>query len=266
MKTFKDYLIESSKEYECRLKTVHPLDDTAMKSLEQCIQKYHILDISKPRKTILQDTPLDFPNVQNKEVYIVDFKTALPYSSYVLQQEIRAIWNIPEEYIVIRNFNEPIEIESEKLLADKEINAAAEKKNLIKNSLLSTDPVYPVEEQGMDGSNFYGNEYNNNFLNQLAKVKAERKENRVEPKAPLFSWLEYPKTELEKDGFNDGLSDSTNAVRPVPENKMKNKENVKPAVDAMKTSYGAFENDPMVSKQFVDDKGKKVGISTKLNK
>ena len=252
MKSLKDYLIESTKEYDYRLKTVHSIKDEDVKSLEKMLSKYHLIDISKMKKTILQDTPLDFPNVKNKEVYIIDFKTSLPCSQYVLQQEIKTLWNTPEDFVVVRNLNEPKEIETDRLLADAEINQTAIEKKLAPNSKLSTDSEYPVEEQGVAGSTLYGNEYNSNFLTQLAKIQSERKENRVEPKAPLFSWLKYPEHPLEENGFNDGLSHTTNAAKSVPQNKIDAKKIPVAEIETMKNSYGALQNDPVVTKSFKD--------------
>jgi hypothetical protein len=49
---------------------------------------------SKPRKTIVQKAPKDFPNIKEGEVYILQIETRMPASSYLMQQELCGELNI----------------------------------------------------------------------------------------------------------------------------------------------------------------------------
>ena len=88
MKTLNDYLMESAKTYEFRLKTCCELSDDQLDSLEKHMRKYEAFDIESPKRTILQSAPLDFHNVGATEIYIMDFKTKLPMSPAMLVNEL----------------------------------------------------------------------------------------------------------------------------------------------------------------------------------
>jgi hypothetical protein len=161
--------------------------------IETYLQRFKLVDISRPFKTILQKAPLDFPNVQNAEVFMIDFETAFPLSSYVAAEELRTLLNIPGGSIVVRGANEPIEIETKLLNQKAEVEEAAEKKDLKPAPLLNTDSQYPESEQGTDGQNYYGNSYNSRFLDTIKEIEDSRKATKFDPPAPLFKWLEMPK-------------------------------------------------------------------------
>lgn len=85
----KHYIAETERTYTYKLKTICQLDDYAMDRIEQVCLKYQPIDISRPRKLMMQKAPLDFNNVDAAEVWVVDFEFGLPVSSYVLGEEIR---------------------------------------------------------------------------------------------------------------------------------------------------------------------------------
>ena len=122
----KQYINEAEKQYNLRLKTIVPLDDSVMDRIENYLVKYNPLSISRPNKTILQREPLDFPNVDAAEVYIVDMTFGLPAAPHVIRADLRKLLDAPENFVFVRNRNEPGEIESERLnaLADIELEAA----------------------------------------------------------------------------------------------------------------------------------------------
>jgi hypothetical protein len=214
-KSFKHYLEESVKEYHYRIKTVVPLDEESMDNLEYALTKYNLIDISDVTKTIMQKHPLDFYDVDNAEVYIVDVVTGLPASAYVLQQELRIALRIPEKYIVVRTDNDPIERQGQHLANKQEMEDEADEKGWERESLLNVDSVYPEHEHEEDGSNYYGDEYNQKLNKYLSQVKSERTSDQYEAPAPLFSWMDMPQDYPwagPTDDFNDGLD----APKPVP--------------------------------------------------
>jgi len=95
----KQYLTETEKQYNLRLKTIVPLDDGLMDRIETCVARYNPVSVSRPKKTILQRTPLDFPNVTCAEVYIVDMTFSLPTAPHVLRADIRKLLDAPENYL-----------------------------------------------------------------------------------------------------------------------------------------------------------------------
>lgn len=193
---FKDYLnkVISDKRYHYRLKTVVPLDDKALDAIEHAVRRYMPLDMSRVTKTILQKTPLDFPGLQNMEVFMVDLVLGLPASAYVLQQEFKTALGIPEKYVVVRADNEPLEIDGQILNAEEEIRVEARDKKLKPASLLA-NPDYP-EAVPVDACELYGSEYNSGLLDYMAQVAATRDKENVDPPSPLFSWLNMPKSDV----------------------------------------------------------------------
>jgi len=219
-KTFIEHLIESDREYSYRIKSVVDFDDTQMEKLERLVQKYELRDMESPRKTIIQDHPLDFPDVNHAEVYIIDIVTGVPVSSYILQQEIRENLKVPEKFIVVRSENDPLEIETEKMLAMKDMRDEAEKKGLERDALLSTSSVYVEDENSVPGEEMYGDIYNKRFLDTLAQISATRSPEFIENKGTgIFSWLNNEVDDVPEimtdDSFNSG-KEYEYAPKPTP--------------------------------------------------
>ena len=128
VKSFHDYIKENEREYHIRIKTVVPLGDVEMEYIERILSKYIPIDITSPVKTIMQKHPLDFQDIRNAEVWIVDVVTELPASAYVLQQELKLALNIPEKYLVVRSANDPLEVETQRMVSNDEIDMEAMEK------------------------------------------------------------------------------------------------------------------------------------------
>jgi hypothetical protein len=203
-------LEQVKQEYSYRIKTVVDLNDEQLSSMEQVLEKYELLDVVGPNKTILQKQPLDFPEIRNAEVFIYDVKTYLPISAYVLQQELRAVLGIPESFIVVRSENDPLEIETARAEADYDFDEE-ETDDLTPASLLDTAIDYP-ESTNVDPTDFYGDKYNANFLGKLAQISATRKVQETPPDPSLFGWLHPKKSDTQALDFN---KDIPNAPTPV---------------------------------------------------
>lgn len=163
MSIFKEYLNESIKEYNYRIKSILPLDDEAMDQIESILRKYDLQDITRPRKTPLQEHPLEFYNERNKEVYIIDTALGMPISAYVLHSELKDVLNTYEGAIVVRSENDPVELQSEELNKDEEYQVK-----------LSTESEYNTDEQ-IDEEPSFGDEYNEKFLSRIARARQSLK-------------------------------------------------------------------------------------------
>lgn len=187
----KNYILESEKQYRLRLKTVVPLDDEAMDAVELAVMKYQPLEISRPRKTILQANPMDFTNVLAAEVYIVDMVFALPVSSNVMREDIRKALNAPEVFVVVRYDNEAPEIEGERKDAMNKLETERNKKGLEYSALLDTGNSYP-EFTPPKVEDFFGDEYNGRLTAYLAQVRKEREKSQFKAANAPFSWMDIP--------------------------------------------------------------------------
>lgn len=163
MKTLNDYLMESAKTYEFRLKTAVELSDDQLDSLEKHLRKYEAFDIESPKRTILQSAPLDFHNLGATEVYIMDFKTKLPMSPAILVNELVQKLGIGEGHIRVRNKLEPAEQED---AASMEEPAEGEKDALLLDGEYS-------EVDNPKAEDHYGDKYNTKFMDELKKARKE---------------------------------------------------------------------------------------------
>jgi hypothetical protein len=211
MKTFLQHLMESDREFTYRLKFACELADNCVEQIKELLVKYELREFVGPKKTIIQESPLDFPDLRNVEVSIIDVVTGAPISPYILQQELRTNLKLNEKFIVVKSDNDPLEIETKRVLANKDIDTEATKRGLEKTSLLDVSEVYPEAELSIPGEELYGNDYNAAFLNTLATVAATRKESTEKPKSPLFDYLEI-KTPEEDNDFNKDIVDAPKVV------------------------------------------------------
>lgn len=170
MKCFLQYLAEAIKQYEYRIRTIAPITDDSIERIKEVLDKYNLVSISKPKKTILQYSPLDFPEVQSAEVYIIDIKTTVPASSEMLVQEIRGALNIPRSELIVRSPNDPMELET--IVQDSKSKGL---KDSDTDPLLSSDPAYHEYPTDIDEPQAFGDDYNKRFLAYLAKIAADRK-------------------------------------------------------------------------------------------
>lgn len=121
--------------------------------------------------------PLDFPNMDMAEVYIIDFTAKLPVSTEMLKQELVRILNVPEGQVVVRMATEPRELEAEH---DEEGEKFLKQPKKLE-AKLGTD--YTKEEAPEKKANeLFGDKYNSGFLKELKKLSDERKKELKTPK------------------------------------------------------------------------------------
>ena len=197
MKTFYHYLAEAEKTYKYRVKTVVEANDDFLDRMERALVKYDLVDVSRPKKTIVQYYPRDFRDVEAGEVYIIDIETRMPASSAVLQQELVSALECAARFIVVRGENEPAELESVKLAADLENGEDAEPAEALLN-----DAEYG-EVENKEPEQDFGDDYNERLLGYLAKVTAENDKTTIVPEngEKMFNWLKdvTPGEDFNKD-------------------------------------------------------------------
>jgi hypothetical protein len=190
MKSINQYIVESTKEHAYIIKlAVEPSADQ-LTVIENYLKNFGLVHYSKLQK--LSDERFDFFDIANRDVYSVRFVTHTPLSSYVVQQEIRNILNVPEKFVVVRTSNEPVEVEAEDERFRQSSDQDALDKGLYPGPRLSIKRFYDDAEQPIVDSP-YGDEYNKNFLEYLASIKSTRTPDEVDAQMPLFSWLEMKK-------------------------------------------------------------------------
>ena len=172
MATLREYIEQLQQKHDIRIKIACEVSDEMMDKIERHLQKYDVQKVNTPNKTILQARPLDFPNMDMAEVYIIDFTCQLPVSTEMLHQELARLLNMQEGLIVVRNANEPREQEAEH---DEEAEKFKKKPEKLEAKLGTDYSKDEAAEQKAD--ELYGDKFNSSFLKELKKMSdARRKE------------------------------------------------------------------------------------------
>lgn len=157
MKNFIDYLTESKKTYNFRLKIAGvELDDPTLTKIENALACYELSSISKARRLPIQDCSREFPNLGPCEVNLIDIVLEYPATD----EQIRTCLNNNAELpaanvkVVPRDHPEEQAREAEREAADKTPEA-----------ILTQD--YPKEKQ----AEVYGDDYNKKMLKRVPTRK-----------------------------------------------------------------------------------------------
>ena len=86
MSTFKEYLSESVKTYEFKIKIAGDLPEGFDKAMKTALMKYDCASISKGKRIPIQESPLDFPEMKNTHVTIFDVACRYPVSTQSLTE------------------------------------------------------------------------------------------------------------------------------------------------------------------------------------
>ena len=219
-KTLKNYLNESVHRGKISIKFAFSPSDAQFDAVERYLKRFGLTEIQRPVE--VDNDGLDFYNIPNHRVFKIQAEVQVPISPYVLQTEIKSLLNVSENFVLVRNEQEPVEQSSADRELELEQHAQAAAQGLSKIVRLSTDRLYRDDEQPAD-IDMYGNEYNKNFLGYLSDIARTRKSDRVEPSDPLFSWLQMDEfvksTTLEPvqdmQNFNSHITDAPLAAGKI---------------------------------------------------
>jgi len=162
MKSFKSYLVESEQTYKFRIKMAEKGDDEIMNALETALEKYEVASISKPKKTPIQEHPMDFQTLNNAEVFIMDAELKYPVTAHQLYEYITQTVGIPASHLVIINSDHPEEIAREEAIKEEGEEYSAK----------LDDPDYK-DAPATKAEDSFGDKYNENMLKGLETRKYE---------------------------------------------------------------------------------------------
>lgn len=205
MTDFKQYLAESTKEYDYRIKVAGDLSEDFAARLETALKKYEVKSLSKGKKTPIQEVPLDFPNLKNQAVTIFELKTSYPASVFEMHSYISNIMRLQPNQLVVRKPGEPSEEYQE------DIKAKAEKKSEFRSVL---QDVEYKDAPKIKADEVYGDRVNQSLLKELLKAKKDKTEFAAKPK------VEQEVQNNEGDKKNTG-SPLTKPTNPHPDPKRK---------------------------------------------
>ena len=168
MSTFKDYLTESAKSYDYKIKIAGDPKDIDKNALETALQKFDLASMSAGKSTPIMTLPLDFPRLSNESVTIFDVTTNYPESPRVMHEYLSDILRIPATHIVVRKPGEP----TEQYQADMETAKTSEYRTKLQDIEYSDHGKIKPED-------FHSKEANMSLLKELLK---DREENKDQPK------------------------------------------------------------------------------------
>lgn len=160
---FRDYyLVEAAKEYKYRIKlAVNTLTSDQKGALEDALAKFDLRSIGSYTNTPIQQSPLDFSNVRNSKVHIVEIVLGYPVTVDELRMFISDKVGINQQEIAVYNDYDPRDVysvEAEAITAPRNPDYVAK---------LGTE--YEEDEKPD-----YGKDYNDKFLAELEDARKER--------------------------------------------------------------------------------------------
>ena len=168
MSTFKDYLTESTKSYDYKIKIAGEPKDIDKNALETALQKFDLAKMSAGKSTPIMTLPLDFPRLSNEQVTIFDVTTNYPESPRVMHEYLSDLLRIPMTHIVVKKPGEP----SEEYQDEMQVAKKSEYANKLHDIEYKDAPKVNADEHT-------GDKYNMGLLKELLK---DREENKDQPK------------------------------------------------------------------------------------
>lgn len=161
-KTFKNYLAESTKRYDFRVKIAGDFTTEQEASLRKLLDKYAVCEFKKTATTPIQKLPLDFPQVKNCEVNIYEVSLDYPTTQQELTEYLSSELGVNKQNLVVRRPGEPSE----------EYQTITEPRT---GALLNDSEYKEAGNPNFD--EYYGTKYNSGFVKELNDIlKLQRKE------------------------------------------------------------------------------------------
>ena len=133
MKNFQQYLAESERTYNYRIKIVGDVAPDFIKQFEEKLAQFDVVKITKPKTTPVQLQPADFPKHSNDSVTSMDVEFRYPAIEPQIKQLAQMLFMDPNRIIMLTTPHEDgMDSEREKV--------EAQNKNLL------TDTDYPADD------------------------------------------------------------------------------------------------------------------------
>jgi len=188
MKSLREYLSENKKAYSFKVKVAGELPEKFQENLKKSLEKHNIIHLEK-MTTPIQETPLDFPELANKEVTIFDLAVEYPITAPEIGSFIKDM-GMAEECYRVRGSGEPTEY-------DQLITPDG-------SGTLLDDPYYK-ESENSKHRDYFGDDFNKDFLKELAKAAKERKKELGQDKGDPDIFKSAPKLKTDKAGAKSAV-------------------------------------------------------------
>ena len=185
MKTFKEYLAESKKLYNFKVKVAGELPEKFQENLKTRLDRCGVKTLEKISTTPIQKLPLDFPGKENCEVTVFEVICEYPITSPEISNYVKET-GLDENCFRVRGSGEPSEIDQ--IMADNEPSGKA----------LLDDASYK-ESGKVNVKDYFGDDFNKSFLKDLSKASKDRKKDGVQTEYKM------PKAKQDKAGAKSAM-------------------------------------------------------------
>ena len=156
MKSFKEYLTESKKVYEFKVKIAGEVPKNFVSSIKSALAPYKVESCSAGKSTPIQEAQEEFPSLKNVEITLFDVTTSYPVTSIQVKSLIAEAASIPNLNVIVRNLAE-----------QEEYNINHQHDNMAKEALLTKTEMGSVP----GGQDMVGEKHAMSFLKDLNKEK-----------------------------------------------------------------------------------------------
>lgn len=153
MKSFKEYLTESKKVYEFKLKVAGQCPKDMVGHIKNALAAYRVESCSAGKGTPIQETQEEFPSLKHVELTVFDITTSYPVTSTQVQSLVAECAGLSSANLIVRTLAEQEEYN---------INHANDAKS---GALLGTE----YEKSNHQG--LVGEKHMMSFLKELNKTK-----------------------------------------------------------------------------------------------
>lgn len=154
MKSFKQYLTESTKVYEFKIKIAGPHTKEAVAQIKASLAEFHCGKVSSGKATPISERQTDFPEHKNTEMTVYDVETNYPATSLQIRDRIAVGLGVTHNHVKVHSMYEELEYE---------INHQHDK--------LTGEALVGKEQDPSNNGSMVNDEYKYNLLKELGKTK-----------------------------------------------------------------------------------------------
>jgi hypothetical protein len=109
MKSYKEYLTESKKIYEFKVKIAGDHPDNAVEQIKGSLSQFHCSKVSKGITTPIQERHSEFPEHKNVGMTIYDVTTDYPATSLQIRDMVATGLGVTHSHVIVRSLAEEAE-------------------------------------------------------------------------------------------------------------------------------------------------------------
>jgi hypothetical protein len=114
MKNFKQYLAESVRTYDYKIKIAGDPSANWLQLFCHNLSKFDPVNIGKPKSTPIQKEPYGFPDLKDQSVTIIDVSFRYPATPPMIQQMARLLGYDENKVVMVqRNYDDSVNMEAE---------------------------------------------------------------------------------------------------------------------------------------------------------